>query len=94
MPPEVIRDDSPLIRNTRLRDPRPVRTPAIYDIINDLYVKAGLIERRTRRRHELRGHSIRKYFRTQLAALGVPSDYIEYMMGHKISTYHDIKMKA
>lgn len=28
------------------------------------------------------------------AALGVNSDYIEYMMGHKISTYHDVKMKG
>jgi hypothetical protein len=27
-------------------------------------------------------------------ALGVPSDYVEYMMGHMISTYHDIKMKG
>jgi len=42
----------------------------------------------------LRPHSIRKFFRTQLAAKGVPSDYIEYMMGHRISTYHDIRMKG
>jgi len=27
-------------------------------------------------------------------SLGVPSDYIEYMMGHKISTYHDVRMKG
>ncbi|MGA3061459.1 MAG: hypothetical protein ABSD92_13975, partial [Candidatus Bathyarchaeia archaeon] len=39
-------------------------------------------------------HSIRKFFRTQLAALGMPTDYIEYMMGHTISTYHDIEMKG
>jgi hypothetical protein len=31
---------------------------------------------------------------TQMAALGVDRDYIEYMMGHTISTYHDIKMKG
>jgi hypothetical protein len=42
----------------------------------------------------LRAHSIRKFFRTQLAALGVQADYVEYMMGHTISTYHDIKMKG
>jgi len=29
-----------------------------------------------------------------MAALGVQTDYIEYMMGHTISTYHDIKMKG
>jgi hypothetical protein len=44
--------------------------------------------------YDLRVHSLRKYFRTQLTALGIPSDYIEYMMGHTISTYHDIKMKG
>jgi len=27
-------------------------------------------------------------------ALGVSKDYIEYMMGHKVSTYHDVKMKG
>jgi len=26
--------------------------------------------------------------------LGIPSDYIEYMMGHKLSTYHDVQMKG
>jgi len=29
-----------------------------------------------------------------MAALGVDRDYIEYMMGHTISTYHDIQMKG
>jgi hypothetical protein len=39
-------------------------------------------------------HSIRKFFRTQLASLGTPTDYIEYMMGHTVSTYHDVQMKG
>ena len=43
---------------------------------------------------KLRPHSIRKFFRTQMAALGVQTDYIEYIMGHTISTYHDIEMKG
>ena len=42
----------------------------------------------------MRPHSIRKFFRTQMAALGVQTDYIEYTMGHTISTYHDIQMKG
>ena len=29
-----------------------------------------------------------------MAALGIDRDYVEYMMGHTISTYHDIKMKG
>ncbi|HLC00857.1 MAG TPA: hypothetical protein VJL33_06035 [Candidatus Bathyarchaeia archaeon] len=63
--------------------------------MHDLYVKAGLLPQKpVGRCYELRVHSIRKFFRTQLAALGVQTDYIEYMMGHKISTYHDIQMKG
>jgi hypothetical protein len=37
-------------------------------------------------------NSIRKFFRTQLVALGVNTDYIDYMMGHKLDTYADVKM--
>jgi len=29
-----------------------------------------------------------------MAALGVQTDYIKYMMGHTIGTYHDIRMKG
>jgi hypothetical protein len=29
-----------------------------------------------------------------MASLGVDLDYIEYIMGHTISTHHDIKMKG
>ena len=29
-----------------------------------------------------------------MAAVGVQTDYIEYMMGHKTSTYLDIRMKG
>jgi intergrase/recombinase len=49
------------------------------------------------RNHKVRrvnDRAIRKFFRTQLAALGVQTDYIEHMMGHTISTYHDIQMKG
>ena len=46
-------------------------------------------------RYDLKVHSIRKYFRTQLGAVStIPTDYIEYMMGHTVSTYNDIKMKG
>jgi len=39
-------------------------------------------------------HSLRKYFKTQLMALGVQPDYIDYMMGHTVDTYHDIQSKG
>ena len=95
MPPENIHDESPLIRNKQNRYPRPLQPATIHRIVHNLYLKAGLVPRKTLgRRYELRAHSIRKFFRTQMAALGVNTDYIEYMMGHTINTYHDIKMKG
>ena len=56
--------------------------------------QAGPLGSRVDRRYQMRPHSIRKFFRTQMAALGVQTDYIEYMMGHTISTYHNIRMKG
>jgi len=36
-----------------------------------------------------------KYFWTQLGALNtMPIDYVEYMMGHSVSTYNYIKMRG
>jgi hypothetical protein len=32
-------------------------------------------------------------FKTQLLALGVQPDFVDYMMGHTVDPYHDIQMK-
>jgi site-specific recombinase XerD len=94
-PPENIRDDSPLIRDGHSRHTRTITTGRLHGLIHNLYIEAGLLTSNPRgRRYDLRAHSIRKFFRTQMASLGVDRDYIEYMMGHTISTYHDIKMKG
>jgi integrase len=95
IPPENIHDESPLIRNQQTKYPIPLASSAVHKLVHELYVKAGLIQPKPHgRRYDLRAHSIRKFFRTQLASLGVQADYIEYIMGHTISTYHDIKMKG
>ena len=95
IPPENIHDQSPLIRNHQRKHPSPIYPSAIYKLVHNLYIKAGLIQAKPfGRRYDLRAHSIRKFYRTQMAALGVDRDYIEYMMGHTISTYHDIQMKG
>ena len=86
---EAITDDSPLIA-TEHNPGRRLSENSIYKLIHRLYLKAGLISK-GERMHELRVHSLRKYFRTQLTARGVPSDYVEYMMGHKTDRYNDIK---
>lgn len=95
IPPEIISDDSPLIRD-EIRF-RPILPRGIYTVVYDLYVKAGLITKGNKqnvKRHEFRTHSLRKYFRTQMTAAGAPNDYTEYMMGHVISTYNTIKTKG
>jgi integrase len=92
---EQIDDTSPLIRDAHANMVRPVSPACIHQVIHRLYVQAKLISTQHRRRYQLRPHSLRKYFRTQLGSLGtIPTDYIEYMMGHTISTYNDIKMKS
>ena len=94
IPPETINDDSPLIRDSRFKKPKHITEKQIRQIVQNLYRKAGLLKPKRGRLYELRVHSIRKFFKTQLTALGVPTDYIEYMMGHKVSTYQDIQMKG
>lgn len=93
IPPEKIHDDSPLIRTMREAQPKPLSETGLYHIVRRALQKAGKTEK-VGRRYKLTLHSIRKFFRTQLAALGVDRNYIEYMMGHSVSTYHDIQMKG
>ncbi|MGB9023701.1 MAG: site-specific integrase [Candidatus Bathyarchaeia archaeon] len=90
--PEQLHDDSPLFRDQQAREVKPLSPSAIHRIVHDLLLKSGLIRPQAQRRYALRPHSIRKFFRTQLAALGVNTDYIDYMMGHKLDTYADVKM--
>ena len=75
-------------------DPHHLLDRPPISVIHNLHREAGLQRSLNGRRYDLRVHSIRKFFRTQLAALGVNRDYIDYMMVHKVSTYHDVKMKA
>ncbi len=94
IPPENLNDESPLIRDEHSKVVKPLTPSQIYNILHRLMAQAGLLGSKVGRRYTMRPHSIRKFFRTQMAALGVQTDYIEYMMGHTISTYHDIEMKG
>lgn len=93
IPPEKIQGNSPLIRTIREAQPKPLSETGVYHIVRRALQRAGKTQK-AGRRYKLTLHSIRKFFRTQLAALGVDRDYIEFMMGHKVSTYHDIQMKG
>lgn len=92
-PPEYLNDESPLISNYKVV--KPLGAETIQDIVNALYIKAGLLTRNPKiRRYDLRAHSLRKFFLTQMISLGVERDYVEYMIGHTLSIYHDVKMKG
>jgi integrase len=94
MPPEEITESSPLIRNARSRIPQNVEAWQISHIVRNLFYRAGITTTKNGSRYQVRPHSIRKFFRTQLEALGVDRDYVEYMMGHRIDRYNDIQMKG
>jgi len=90
-PPETLTDDSPLIRDHTKSEIRGISSKQIRYLVHRLYAKANLLKQRNGRMYDLRAHSLRKYFKTQLLALGVQPDYVDYMMGHTVDTYHDIQ---
>ena len=91
--PECLHDESPLISS--IYDVRPLTSSMVHKIVSGLYFKAGLLAKKQKaRRYDLTAHSLRKFFLTQMVSLGVERDYVEYMMGHKLSSYHDVKMKG
>ncbi len=91
IPPEEITDDSPLIRDSRSPKPKPVSEKTLAKEFAKLRRLAGMTDKRFNNRYRWSLYSLRKFFRTQLTARGVPIDHIEYMMGHKVSTYNDIR---
>ena len=91
LPPENLTDESPLIRNEMRKAPQDIGPKQIRKLVHQLYLKADLIKQHNGRMYDLRAHSLRKYFKTQLLALGVQPDYVDYMMGHTVDTYDDIQ---
>ncbi len=93
MPPEELADESPLIRDSRTRKPKPIGEKQVYQVIHNLYFKTGLLAPNASG-YGLTVHSIRKFFKTQLMALRMQPDYMDYLMGHTTDTYLDIQMKG
>jgi site-specific recombinase XerD len=90
-PPELLTDESPLIRDASSYTPKSVTSKQIRKIVHALYLKTGIIKQSKARFYDLRVHSLRKFFKTHLTALGMQPDYIDYMMGHIVDTYQDIQ---
>lgn len=87
--PEPLTDSSPLIRNESYNHPRPIGEKQLSQLVFRLMKKAGLNS--TGNPYNVRVHSLRKFFKTQLLAAGLQPDYVDYMMGHTIDTYHDVQ---
>lgn len=68
--------------------------PNDHKLIHGAYHKAGLLKENQNGGYVLRVHPLRKFFKTQLMASGVQSDYVNYMMGHTVGIYHDIQSKG
>ena len=97
IPSEKIEDTSPLIRDERIGFVKPITGGAVHRLISRLYSRTNMRRPLGGKcmRYDLRAHSIRKYFRTQLgSSTKIPINYVEYMMGHIVSTYNDIQMKG
>jgi intergrase/recombinase len=73
-----------------------VTVPTVHSFVHDLYIRVGLLEKNPlRRKYELRTHSFRRFFRTQMASLEVDPDCIDFMMGRTVKDrYHDVRMKG
>jgi site-specific recombinase XerD len=92
-PPETLTDASPLIRGKN-HNPCAIGSKQIRKMVHDLYARAGLLKEPKGRMYDLRVHSLRKFFKTQLLSLGVHESYVDHMMGHVTDIYHDIQSKG
>ena len=91
IPPETFTDETPIFRSSNRKDVRHLTTDGLEYTVNSIIKKAGIKDSGG---YTLKVHSLRKYFKTQLTSAGVPFEYVEFMMGHKTSTYLDVKMKG
>lgn len=92
-PPEKITDESPLIRSIHnAHKVLPISEKQIRTIVHTITVEADIAKKIPDSwMYNIRTHSIRKYFKTQLLAAKIKEEIIEYMMGHTISTYTKVK---
>lgn len=93
MPPEEIADDAPLIRNSHITTKiLGVSEKQVRKIVHAVAVETGAAKKLADSwMYSVRCHSLRKFFKSQLLGAKIESEIVEYMMGHKISTYADVQ---
>jgi site-specific recombinase XerD len=91
--PETMTDDSPLIRNTRNgKKVLGISAKTIRKEVHAIAVQVGVSKKLAEGwMYDVRTHSLRKFFRTQMSAAKIDDEIKEYMMGHTISTYEDVQ---
>ena len=90
-PPEILSDNSPLIRSNTSRTPQPVSSKQIRNTVHGLYQRASLLKKVGGRMYNFRVHSLRKFFKTQFIVAGAPESHVEYWMGHVTDTYNQVQ---
>jgi site-specific recombinase XerD len=92
-PPEQLTDDAPLIRNsTNGKKVLGVSGKTIRKTVHTLAVQTGVSKKLAEGwMYDIRTHSLRKFFRTQMSAAKIDSEIIEYFIGHTPDTYEDVQ---
>ena len=93
MLPEALTDESPLIRNSRNgKKVLGVSGKTIRKEVHTIAVQVGVSKKLAEGwMYDVRTHSLRKFFGTQMSAAKIDDEIKEYMMGHTISTYEDVQ---
>src|SRR5438876_11093177 len=71
-PPEILSDNSPLIRSNTSRTPQPVSSKQIRNTVHGLYQRASLLKKVGGRMYNFRVHSLRKFSRRSSSLLAHP----------------------
>jgi hypothetical protein len=92
-PPEILTDDSPLIRSDHnAHKVLGISEKTLRKIVHTIAVEADVSKKLPDSwMYSVRTHSLRKYFRTQMSASKIDSEIIKYFMGKTIDTYEDVQ---
>jgi site-specific recombinase XerD len=80
-PPEPITRESPLFRTHRKGTPRPMRRENISQLVQNAFLKIG--------EKHIAAHSLRKALQTNLEKGGMPTNWIDQVLAHKLINSRD-----
>jgi hypothetical protein len=69
-----------------------ITAKTVRNTIHTIFVETNIAKKLTEGwMYDVRTHSLRKYFKSQLSICKINDDIIEYMMGHSPDTYEDVQ---